>query len=82
MIFVFCTRNFNFFIFFFLVFFFFIHQLLPQGRSVPLGNKLVTRSDTSDCLALIHNNKLIRTLEEKEMYVSNVSHLFLSLSLR
>ena len=46
---------------------FLIRDLLPQGRSVPLANQMITRTDTKDCLALVHNSKLVRTLEEKEM---------------
>ena len=47
---------------------YFISDLLPAGKSVPLGKQMVTRTDTIDCLRSVHDKTLMKTLEEEEMY--------------
>lgn len=48
---------------------YFIHELLPRGEQVPLGNQLLTRADTIECLKSLSDKNLMKTLEEEDMYV-------------
>jgi len=52
---------------------YFIHELLPRGEQVPLGNQLLTRADTIECLKSLSDKNLMKTLEEEDMYVISIS---------
>ena len=46
---------------------YFIKELLPQGKQMKFGKRMVTRADTVECYGSVIDRKLIKKLEEHEM---------------